>query len=84
MFARKDFNALPFVERNKLVFTEGKYIDVFHENKLQKGFFYKMGELKIDVIYDKVHNKLLDIIAWENENDRIEFLKMPVEDGYVE
>ena len=63
MLTTIDFNALPFAERNKLVFADGKFIDVFHENKLQKGFFYRLEDLKIDVVYDKVHNKLLDIIA---------------------
>ena len=76
----KEFNKLPLSERNKLVFGTGKLIAIFDDNKFQKVFFYKHGELKIDVIYDKTNNRLLDILAWENENDRVDFLKMPVED----
>ena len=78
----KEFNVLPFAERNKLVFGEGKFIDTFVDNKLQKGFFYRLDSLKIDVIYDKVRHRLLDIIAWEYADERIEFLKMPIEDSY--
>jgi hypothetical protein len=79
----KDFNSLSFRERNKQVFAEGKLVAIYEDNKFQKVFFYKLDDLKIDVIYDKVHNMLLDIIAWENENDRVNFLKMPVEDSYA-
>ena len=78
----KEFNVLPLAERNKLVFGEGKFIDTFVDNKLQKGFFYRLDGLKIDVMYDKVRHRLLDINAWENADERIEFLKMPAEDSY--
>lgn len=79
----KEFNKMPHSDRNKLVFGEGKMIAIYDDNKFQKVFFYKLGELKIDVIYDKGSNRLLDILAWENANDRVEFLKMAVEDGVV-
>jgi len=79
----KDFNALPLSERQRLVFTEGKFIDVYNDNNLQKCFFHTLDKLKIDIIYDKVHHKLLDIIAWEKIEDRVGFLKMPVEDRVV-
>jgi hypothetical protein len=77
----KDFNSLPLSERNKQVFSEGKLIAIYEDNKFQKVFFYKLNELKIDVIYDKVNNRLLEILAWENEVDRVDFLKMPVLDN---
>jgi len=72
----KIFNALPLPERNTLVFGEGKLIAIYEDNKFQKVFYFKWNDLKIDVIYDKVRNRLLDILAWENANDRVEFLKM--------
>ena len=75
----KEFNELPLAERNKLVFGEAKLIDIFDDNKFQKVFFCRMDELKIDIIYDKAHNRLMEIVAWENVNDRVDFLKMPVE-----
>ena len=75
----KEFNTLPLPEKSVLVFGEGKLIDIFGDNKFQKVFFYKLDDLKIDVIYDKANNRMLDIIAWENSNDRVDFLKMPAE-----
>lgn len=72
----KEFNALPLTERTKLVFSEGKLIEIFENHKLQKGFFYKYNGLKVDVIYDKTHNRLQDVIAWESSADRVSFLKI--------
>lgn len=78
-----EFNKLPLPERSKLVYGVGKLIDIYDDNKLQKVFYYKIGELKIDIIYDKTHNRLLDIVAWNESKDRVDFLKMPVENGIV-
>jgi len=69
----KEFNALSLSERSKLVFGQGKLIDIYQDHVMQKGFYYKLNDLKIDVIYDKVRNRLLDIIAWENLVDRVAF-----------
>jgi hypothetical protein len=66
----KDFNALTLDKRSKLVFGEGKLIGVIRDHELQKAFYYKLNDLKIDVVYDKVANKLLGINAWENAADR--------------
>jgi hypothetical protein len=66
----KEFNALPLAERSKLVFDKGKLIDIFGDHKSRKGFYYKLNGLKIDVVYDKVLNRLYDITAWENAVDR--------------
>jgi|GEM_PF-848836 hypothetical protein len=74
----KEFNALTLAERSKIVFGQGKLIGISQEHLAQKGFFYKLNDLKIDVIYDKVRNQLLDIKAWENSSDRLSFLKMSV------
>lgn len=71
----EEFNALPLDKRSKLVFSEGKLIGISKEYLAQKGFFYKLNGLKVDVIYDKVRNILLDIIAWENTSDRVAFLR---------
>jgi len=71
----KEFNALSLTEKSKLVFGEGRLIDIYQSNIAQKGFYYKLNDLKIDVIYDKARNSLLDIMAWENTTDRIEFLR---------
>lgn len=73
----KIFNALPLLERNTLVFGEGKLIAIYEDNKSRKVFFFKWNDLKIDMIYDKGRNRLLDILAWENSHERVEFLKMP-------
>ncbi|MGP8214905.1 MAG: hypothetical protein ACLQQ4_05015 [Bacteroidia bacterium] len=73
---KKEFNELTLAERSKLVFEEGKLMDIFEDNTLQKIFFFKLNDLKIDVIYDKTRNRLLDIIAWENSTERIPFLRM--------
>ena len=74
---KEEFNALPLDKKTTLIFSEGKLIEIFENDKFQKGFFYKLNSLKVDVIYDKMHNQLLDIIAWENNEDRVAFLKMP-------
>jgi hypothetical protein len=66
----KEFNALSLSERSKLVFGEGKLIGIFKDHTLQKAFYYKLEDLKIDVVYDKVRNRLLGINAWENAVDR--------------
>jgi hypothetical protein len=79
----EEFNKLSLSERGKLVFGAGKLINIYDDNKLQKVFYYKLGELKIDVIYDKVNNRLLDIIAWDESKERVDFLKMPVYDDIV-
>ncbi len=73
-----EFNALPLSERTALVFSHGRLLEIFEDTKYQKAFYYKLNELKIDVIYDRIHNKLLDIIAWDSNNDRVAFLKIPV------
>jgi hypothetical protein len=72
----KEFNKLPLSERSKLVFGEGKLIGIFQEHDITKAFFYKLNDLKIDVIYDKVLNKLQDITAWESNADRVIFQKV--------
>jgi len=72
----KEFNELLLPERKLRVFGEGKLINIFEDNKIQKVFFFKMEDLKIDVIYDKIHNLLIDIKAWENNNERVKFLKL--------
>lgn len=74
----KEFNALQLTEKSRLVFGDGRLIAIYEDNKFQKVFFFKLSGLKIDIIYDKVHNRLLDIIAWETGADRVDFLKMPV------
>ena len=74
----EEFNKLPLLERSKLIFGVGKLIDIYDDNKLQKVFYYRLNDLKVDVIYDKVNNRLLDIIAWNESKDRVDFLKMPV------
>jgi hypothetical protein len=71
----KEFNALPLDKKSKLVFNEGKLIGISKEYLAQKGFYYKLNDLKVDVIYDKVRNTLLDITAWETSNDRVAFLR---------
>ena len=71
----KEFNALSLDKRSKLVFTEGKLIGISKEYSIQKGFFYKLHDLKVDVIYDKSRNMLFDIKAWENNKDRAAFLR---------
>jgi len=71
----KEFNALPLDKRSSLVFSEGTLIDIYQSHLVQKGFYYKLNGLKIDVVYDKVRNTLLDVIAWENITDRAAFLQ---------
>lgn len=70
----KEFNALPLVQRSKLVFGEGRLIAIFQDHQLQKGFYYKLNDLKVDVIYDKVRNRLLNILAWDDITEREVFL----------
>ena len=79
----EEFNKLPLLERSKLIFGVGKLIDIYDDNKLQKVFYYRLNDLKVDVIYDKVNNRLLDVIAWDESKGRVDFLKMPVEYGIV-
>jgi hypothetical protein len=71
----KEFNALSLDKRRKLIFSEGKLIGISQDDTIQKGFYYKLNGLKVDVIYDKVRNSLLDVIAWENTTDRVAFLR---------
>jgi hypothetical protein len=66
----------------QVVFSKGKLVAIHEDNKFQKIFLYKLEDIKIDVIYDKTNNKLLDIVAWENSIDRVQFLKMPALDNY--
>jgi hypothetical protein len=71
-----EFNKLPLAERSKMVFDKGKLIGIFQEHDLKKAFFYKLNDLKIDVIYDKTLNRLSDIGAWETSSDRAIFHRM--------
>ena len=71
----KEFNSLSLDKRSKLVFSEGKLIGISKEHPLQKGFYYKLNDLKIDVIYDKARNNLIDVKAWEKSEDRAVFLR---------
>ena len=71
----KEFNALPLEQRSKVVFSEGKLIGISKEHPMQKGFFYKLNDLKVDVLYDKARNQLLDVIAWDKSEDRVAFLR---------
>ncbi|MGP8216747.1 MAG: hypothetical protein ACLQQ4_14375 [Bacteroidia bacterium] len=66
----KEFNELPLEKRSKLVFGEGKLIGVIQDHALQKAFYYRLNDLKVDVVYDKVRDRLLGINAWENASDR--------------
>lgn len=66
----KEFNDLPLEKRSKLVFAEGKLIGVIQDHALQKAFYYKLNDLKVDVVYDKVLDKVLGVNAWENAADR--------------
>lgn len=66
----KEFNELPLPIRSKMVFDSGRLIAVSNDDKTQKAFFYTLGELKIDMIYDKVRSRLLDVIAWEKPSER--------------
>jgi hypothetical protein len=70
MMLTKEFNALSLQKRSKLVFGEAKLIGIVRDQETQKAFFYKLDDLKIDVIYDKVRKRLLGINAWENAVDR--------------
>lgn len=71
----KEFNAMSLDKRRKLIFSEGKLIGISQDDAVQKGFYYKLNGLKVDVIYDKVRNSLLDVIAWENTTERVAFLR---------
>ena len=66
----KEFNELPLPIRSKMVFDKGKLIAVSNDDKTQKAFFYTLNDLKIDLIYDKVRNRLLNVIAWEKPSER--------------
>lgn len=66
----KEFNALSLQKRSKLVFAKGKLIGVIRDQSSQKAFYYKLDDLKIDVVYDKIRKRLLGINAWENALDR--------------
>lgn len=66
----KEFNKLPLDKRSKLIFGEGKLIGIMRDNELQKAFYYRLGGLKVDVVYDKVRKRLLGINAWENAAER--------------
>jgi hypothetical protein len=66
----KEFNNLPLATRSKLVYDKGSLVAIFSDDKAQKGFYYTLNNLKIDLIYDKVRNRLLDVIAWDNSSDR--------------
>jgi len=66
----KEFNDLPLAIRSKLVFDKGRLIAVFNDDEIQKGFYYTLNDLKIDLIYDKVRSRLSNVIAWENNNER--------------
>jgi hypothetical protein len=66
----KEFNKLPLAIRSKMVFDKGSLIAVFNDNATQKGFYYTLDDLKIDMIYDKVRSRLLDVFAWESINER--------------
>jgi hypothetical protein len=74
----KEFNALSLDERKKAVFGNGKLVAIYEDNKFQKVFYYRINDIKVDVIYDKINNVLLDVIAWETDSDRVGFLKTPV------
>jgi len=75
----KEFNALSLPEKTALVFANGKLINIVqHKSLQQKSFYYTLNDLKVDVIYDRVRNILLDVIAWENIADRVALLKMSV------
>ena len=65
-----EFNALPLAERKTMVFADGTLINIFEDQKLQKSFFYKLKNLKVDVIYDKARNQMLDIHAWDAISER--------------
>lgn len=71
----KEFNSLPLDKRSKAVFTEGKLIGISKEHPLHKGFFYTLDNLKVDVVYDKGRNRLVDVLAWEKTADRPAFLR---------
>jgi hypothetical protein len=66
----KEFNKLPLAERSKMVFEKGNLIAIFNDDTAQKGFYYTLDGLKIDLTYDKVRNRLLNVIAWETTTDR--------------
>lgn len=53
-----------------MVFAKGKLIGVISDQTSQKAFYYKLGDLKIDVVYDKIRKRLLGINAWDNAIDR--------------
>lgn len=76
----KEFNALPLHKKSKLVFGQGKLIGIVHDHELHKAFYYKLNGLKIDIIYNKVRNRLLGIIAWENAIDRDKLQKILLKD----
>lgn len=71
----KEFNALPLDQRSKVIFSEGKLIGISKEHPVQKGFYYKLNDLKVDVIYDKARNQLLDVKAWDKNDDRVAYLR---------
>ncbi len=73
----KEFNSLSLAEKTRLVFAEGKLVDIFEKkHNLQKAFYYKLEELKIDVIFDKSRNTVLDVLAWEHNDERVAFIKL--------
>lgn len=61
----KEFNQLPLDTRSKMVFEKGSLIAISNDDIAQKAFYYTLNGLKVDLIYDKVRNRLLDIIARE-------------------
>ncbi|HTA82984.1 MAG TPA: hypothetical protein VK783_08625 [Bacteroidia bacterium] len=72
---KKEFNSLSLEKRSKLVFSQGKLIDIYQDHTKEKAFFYKVNDLKVDVTYDKIRNALLDVIAWDTNNERAAFLR---------
>ena len=76
---KQKFNNLALPVRAALVFGEGRLIGTFDSNSSQTIFYYKLNDLKIDVVYNKTNMKVVDIFAWENSIERLAYLKQKQE-----
>lgn len=59
----EEFNALSLQERSELVFNNGKLVCIAKEYTVLKEFIYELYSLRINVIYDKLQKKLVDVKA---------------------
>lgn len=70
-----EFNSLPVDTRIDLIWTKGKFSEIVYESAVYKIVIYLYNGFFVEIIYNSLDHKMIEVLACEDKIDKEEVLK---------